>query len=127
MRKLSKIFRNAPRRSIAAVLIGALLIHMLVVGSTAIIQFEDRRWDVPAGVYAAPLELYAGLPIGAPNLSATLDQLGFQQVDDVAQPGHYSIEPERVTLWTRAFRFLDQVDPAAKYVLQNDGDGIRSL
>ena len=127
MRKLSRIFRSAPRRSIVAILIGALLIHMLVVGTTAIIQFEDRRWDVPAGVYAAPLELYAGLPIGAPDLSATLDQLGFQQVDDVAQPGHYSIEPERVTLWTRAFRFWDQVDPAAKYVLQFDGDGIRSL
>jgi penicillin-binding protein 1B len=90
MQELKQIFLGAPWRSIIAVLLGVLLIHMLVVGIGAIRQFEDRRWDIPAGVYAAPLELYAGLPLDAPGLSAALDQLGFQQVDVVARPGQYA-------------------------------------
>ena len=127
MHKLKQIFLRAPKRSIIAILLGTLLIHMLIVGTGVIRQFEDRRWNIPAGVYAAPLELYAGLPLDAPGLSATLDQLGFQQIDVVTRPGQYSLEPDRVTLWTRAFRFWDRLDPAARYTVQFGNGGIRSL
>lgn len=127
MTELKQIFLRAPGRWIIAVLLGVLLIHMLVLGIGAIRQFEDRRWDIPAGVYAAPLELYAGLPLDAPGLSAALDQLGFQQVDVVAKPGQYGLGPNRVTLWTRAFRFWDKVDPAARYTVNFGGGRIRSL
>jgi len=120
--KLKQIFLQAPKRSIAAIVLGVLLIHVLIVGISVIRQFEDRRWDVPAGVYAAPLELYVGVSLDERGLSATLDQLGFQQVVDVARPGQYSIEPDRVTLWTRAFRFWDRLDPAARYTI-HFGDG----
>ena len=125
--KLKQIFLQAPRRSIAVIVLGALLIHMLIVGIGAIRQFEDRRWDIPAGVYAAPLELYAGLPLDAPGLAAALDQLGFQQVDVVARPGQYGIEPDHVVIWTRAFRFWDRLDPAARYTVQFGNGRIRSL
>jgi len=127
MQELKQIFLRAPGRWIIAALLGALLIHVLVVGIGAIRQFEDRRWDIPAGVYAAPLELYAGLPLDAPGLSTALDQLGFRQVDVVARPGQYALEPNRVTLWTRAFRFWDRVDPAARYTVNFGGGRIRSL
>ena len=33
-------------------------------------QFEGRRWTLPAQVYAAPLELYAGAPFTAPLFEA---------------------------------------------------------
>jgi len=125
--KLKQTFLRAPRRSIAAMVLGAMLIHVLVVGIGVIRQFEDRRWDIPAGVYAAPLELYAGVPLDEHGLSASLDQLGFQQVVDVTRPGQYSIEPDRITLWTRAFRFWDQLDPAARYTLYFDDGRLRML
>jgi penicillin-binding protein 1B len=127
MHKVKQIFLRAPRRSIIVLVLSVLLIHMLFVGIGAIRQFEDRRWDVAAGVYAAPLELYAGLPLDAPGLSAVLDQLGFQQVGSVARPGQYSLEPDRVTLWTRAFQFWDKLDPAARYTVRFGDDRIRSL
>ncbi len=127
MHKLKQIFLRAPKRSIAALLLATLLIHMLIVGTGVIRQFEDRRWDIPAGVYAAPLELYGGLPLDAVGLAATLDSLGFQQVDAVTRPGQYQLELDRVTLWTRAFRFWDRLDPAAQYTVLFSDDRIRSL
>src|SRR5262245_38020011 len=42
-------------------------------------QFEGRRWDLPAQVYAAPLELYAGRALDVEDLAAELDRLGFAQ------------------------------------------------
>ncbi len=127
MHKLKRIFLRAPKRSVFAALSIALLAHMLYLGMGVIRQFDDRRWDIPAGVYAAPLELYAGLAINAPTLSETLDQLGFQRVDGVTRPGQYSATPERISLWTRPFRFWDRLDPAERYNLQFDNDRLLSL
>ena len=119
---LKQTFLRAPKRSIVVIVLGVMLMHMLVVGIGVIRQFEDRRWDIPAGVYAAPLELYAGVPLDAPGLTASLDGLGFQQVVDVTRPGQYSVETDQVTLWTRAFRFWDRLDPAARYTVHfSDG------
>jgi len=112
--------------SLALVLCAALL-HMLVVGTSVIRQFEDRRWDVPAGVYAAPLELYAGLPLGAPALASILDQLGFQSSAQVTRPGQYRLESGRIALWTRAFRFWDQLDPASRYVVRFSNGRIHTI
>ena len=43
---------------------------------TATSEFEGRRWDIPAQVYAAPLELYAGRALSAEDLVAELKRLG---------------------------------------------------
>ena len=127
MYKLKQLLLRAPRRSIAVLVLGALLLHMLVVSAGAVRQFEDRRWDIPAGVYAAPLELYAGLPLDAPGLSAMLDQLGFQPADVVTRPGQYHMMPGRISLWTRPFRFWDRLDPAAQYTVRFGDGRVRSL
>ena len=127
MHKLTHIFKRAPRRSIAALILLALLIHMLIVGTRVIRQFEERRWDIPAGVYAAPLELYAGLSLDAAGLAATLDQLGFQQTDAVTRPGQYAIAKNGLTLWTRAFQFWDRLDPAVRYTVSFGNGRIRAL
>jgi penicillin-binding protein 1B len=34
---------------------------------TATSEFEGRRWDIPAQVYAAPLELYVGRAPSCPR------------------------------------------------------------
>jgi len=54
---------------LAAVLYGLYLDHLVVK------QFEGRRWTLPAQVYAAPLELYAGLPLGLSGVEHELQRL----------------------------------------------------
>lgn len=127
MHKLKQLFLRAPKRCVLALLAGVLLVHMLVTGIGVIRQFENRRWDIPAGVYAAPLELYAGLRLDAPGLSAVLDQLGFQQAGFVTRPGQYGVAPDRVTLWTRSFQFWDRLEAAASYTVRFGADRVGGI
>src|SRR5689334_8951390 len=52
-------------------------------------QFEGRRWTLPAQVYAAPLELYAGLQLSAPALDNELARLQYREVPKLERPGTY--------------------------------------
>ena len=51
-------------------------------------EFEGRRWDLPAKVYAAPLELYPGRALAAEDLVSELKRLGYREDPRLARPGH---------------------------------------
>lgn len=70
-------------------------------------RFDGRRWNLPAHVYARPLEIYAGLPLSADRLVAELQRLGYRSVSKPAQPGTFRRVGGRVDLVTRPFAFWD--------------------
>ena len=71
-------------------------------------QFEGRRWTLPAQVYAAPLELYAGLPLDADDLEHELQRLQYRRVDRLDRPGTYRIQGSRLDIALRAAKFADE-------------------
>jgi penicillin-binding protein 1B len=134
--------RNATRRWLGRA--GLLL----VVSAAAIVvwldyrivsAFEGRRWDLPARVYARPLELAAGLPLSAAALEGHLKDLGYKAVSGEApRPGSYFRRGESFRILTRAFPFWDghqgalsaQVDLAAGAVRRlraADGETLGTL
>lgn len=71
-------------------------------------KFEGRRWDLPAHVYARPLELYAGLPMTVDALESEIQRLGYHYVTLRPQkPGTWRRLGNRIELVTRPFRFWD--------------------
>jgi len=56
-------------RVVAIVFLGTVL-YGGYLAWTATSEFEGRRWDIPAQVYAAPLELYVGRAVAAEDLVA---------------------------------------------------------
>ncbi len=86
------------------------------------LQFEQKRWSLPALVYARPLELYAGLPLSADELERTLRRLHYHAVGRVRGPGQYHRQGRRLTLQTRAFRFPDGPEASRRLRLRF-GDG----
>ena len=98
------LYQRAPRRFIAAVVLAAFAGYVLFLSIHVITAFEGRRWDLPAHVYAAPLELYAGAPVTSEELVASLRQTGYQQVPHIATPGEFAVDGDGVALWTRPFR-----------------------
>ncbi len=95
-------------------------------------EFEARRWDLPAEVYAAPLELYAGRRLGMTSLAVELRRLGYR--DDTGkggarppQPGHYRRQGATLELTTRAYRYEGEAETAKAVEIRFTGDTLTGI
>ena len=100
---------------------------MLYLDHLVVKQFEGRRWTLPAQVYAAPLELYAGLPVTLPELEHELQRLHYRRADRPDHPGTYHLAGERVELALRPARFADETRPAQRLTITAGAKAIESL
>ena len=75
-------------------------------------RFEQQKWNLPARVYAAPVELFVGAPVSFEQFVANLDLLGYEKVSTLNRSGQYAVTEERVEVATRRFKFPDAVEPA---------------
>jgi penicillin-binding protein 1B len=107
----------------AAVFIGALIHYDGKVAA----QFEGRRWTLPARVYAAPLELYAGLPLSPEALIIELERLKYAEAADLTRPGLYHRRRARLDIAVRPARFADEEQPAQIVSVSFAGDRIARL
>ena len=73
-------------------------------------EFGGRRWDLPAQVYAAPLELYPGRALAADDLVSELKRLGYREDPRLARPGTYRVALQRVEVSTRGFDFAGDTE-----------------
>lgn len=108
MKRASGTIRRRPWLVAASVVAIAFLAWIAYLSYDVTRQFEGRRWDLPAHVYARPLELYAGLPLSLEELEGELARLGYAEVAvRPAEPGTWRRLGERIELMTRPFRFWD--------------------
>ncbi len=70
-------------------------------------QFETRSWEIPARVYARPMELHSGEKLAPRQLLQELRFLAYRQVDDPSAPGTYTRNGDDIDLVTRPFIFWD--------------------
>jgi penicillin-binding protein 1B len=91
-------------------------------------KFDGRRWDLPAQVFARPLELYAGLDLTAARLEQELLRLGYAPVaGQPRRPGSFRRTARELSLVSRPFRFWDQRQPALALQVEFTGPAIRRL
>ena len=91
----------------------AVTFYVLYLDHLVTKQFEGRRWTLPAQVYAAPLELYAGLSLSGSDLEHELQRLQYRRVDRLEHPGTYRIQGGRMDVALRPARFADETRPAS--------------
>lgn len=85
-------------------------------------KFEGKRFELPARVYARPLELFTGKALAIEQLQLELQQLGYRKVKDAAQIGQYAIsngahQGAIITLYARPFEFWDGTQKPQKLEL----------
>lgn len=121
-------------RRIAGVLVKLSLVLLVLAGLGLIYldaqvraQFEGKRWELPAKVYARPLELYPQSPLTIAELKIELKGLGYQAVNKVSQPGEVEYAKRRVRVYTRGFDFPDGAEAAQVLLLEFDGNGVRRI
>jgi len=109
---------------------GGFVLAVLYAGFTAMTvgaQFEGRRWDVPAQVYAAPLELYAGRALAQDDLVAELRRIGYREDPRLPSAGTYRVGLGRMEISTRGFEFAGDKEPARLVSITFAGGRITSL
>ncbi|OTG81653.1 penicillin-binding protein 1B [Acinetobacter sp. ANC 4648] len=74
-------------------------------------KFEGNRWDIPAKVFARPLEIYANAPIAQNDFEQELKLLGYKNSNSYTQSGSYVTQGNSFYVHTRGFDFGDSVDP----------------
>ncbi|HSN51556.1 MAG TPA: penicillin-binding protein 1B [Woeseiaceae bacterium] len=121
------LFGRAPKRTAAGVLLVLFAVYALYLSISVIVAFEGRRWDIPARVYAAPLEIYAGIALTPAELSAALDQTGYLRVDEVRHAGEYALHDDRILLRTRSFQHWDALEPEQSAVIEFDAERISAM
>ena len=90
-------------------------------------QFEGKRWQLPARVYARPLDLFSGQQLASRALETELTLLNFRRVDKPQNPGEYTRNNGHFIIATRAFRFPDEAQPARTLHLQIENGHISEL
>ena len=90
-------------------------------------EFQGRLWSVPARVYAAPLDLYAGAPVGADELEAELRRLHYRAGDPAAGPGLYRRRGADFDLHARRVRFVDELREPERVAIRADAGAIAGI
>lgn len=78
-------------------------------------RFAGKKWELPARIYARPLELYAGLQLSPDRFERELSLMQYRQVPRIDAAGSFSRIDNAFTLFTRAFHFGDGLEPSRKF------------
>jgi penicillin-binding protein 1B len=110
--------------AIIAMVAGAWVVHLDRVVTK---QFQGRHWSVPARVYAAPLELYAGAPISADDLEEELRRVHYRPGDPAGGSGLYRRAGNAFDIHARRARFIDEQRDAQLVSIHADASSITSM
>jgi len=102
-------------------------VYVFFLGNLAKEKFASQKWELPARIYARPLELYPGLGLDAAGLMKELDLMQYRQVDRIDFSGSLSRSGNTFTLFSRSFSFEDGRTPAQKIRLTLQNGRVTSL
>lgn len=83
----------------------ALVLYLIYLDSKVTRKFENKKWQIPAQIYAQPLTLRMGFPIDKATLIDELQALNYRQVSKLTGPGEYTVSPKHLSVVKRAFDF----------------------
>jgi len=111
--------------ALVILVLGGLFVIYLDARITA--TFSDKMWDLPAKVYARPLELFVGAPVTADDLAYELKVLGYRSVASPRNRGEVSRNGNRFDLYTRGFDFPGEREPQRHVRVEFGGERVRGL
>lgn len=107
---------------------GLVMLGMYLVKLDDIIRdkFEGQRWDIPAKVYARPLELKVNQPLNMTDLVTELKLLNYK-TGDIKISGAYQAKGSEILIHTRGFHFGESVEPEQIISINIHNGQIKSL
>lgn len=109
--------------------IAGLVLSVLLVYLDAQVraQFDGKKWNLPAKVYARSLSLYPGLELTAAQLKAELEWADYKPSRAAQTPGTYARDGDDWLIYRRAFPFWDGSEPARHLTVDFSGTQISQI
>lgn len=107
--------------------LAALLGYCLYLDQLVKQQFEEKRYSLPARVYARPLEIYAGLPLSPDDLRRELKRLNYSEVRYPTSSAQYANNGDEVVLFSRPFEFWDGLQEGRRVRITFSGNKINRV
>ncbi|MCP4862785.1 MAG: penicillin-binding protein 1B [Alteromonas sp.] len=109
---------------ILLVLFGAYIIYL---DAQIKHHFSGNKWQVPAQIYARPLQLQKGEEITRKEVLDELKLLGYRRVNQIQGSGEYSVGQAAISIYRRAFHFPDGFQPLRQLTIRWNGARIASI
>lgn len=108
------------------VLATLLTAYIVYLDATITSSFEGKKWQLPARVYARPLELFEGLTISANELEQELKDLGYREGSST-RAGSYYRSGNKITLHSRGHIFWDGIEASQQARVTFEGNELTEL
>lgn len=95
---------------LAACVIG-LVVYLIRQDSIVRSKFDGQRWEIPAKVFARPLELYVGAAVDEKSVRDELALLGYKKDEHYQASGTYLESGNSLYIHTRGFNFGSSREP----------------
>jgi penicillin-binding protein 1B len=89
--------------------------------------FADKMWELPAKVYARPLELFVGARLTREDLAYELQVLGYRKVSALRNPGEIVQQGDRFDIFTRGFSFPGERETAQRVRVMTGVERVKQL
>lgn len=109
--------------SLISILLATFVVYILYLNERITERFEGRIWQLPAHVYARPLELFVGKTISTKQFLFELNYLNYQKIDQLPQQSaQYRHWKNTFEIKTRNFVFWDgnEKSRAVKVVIEDN-------
>jgi penicillin-binding protein 1B len=99
-------------------------LYMVKLDGVVRSKFEGKRWEIPAKVYARPMELFNGATVQPSDLKEELRLLNYRKSEGYQSSGTWTSAGDLVYIHTRGFDFGDSTEPEQVLKVTFDRTGI---
>lgn len=90
-------------------------------------RFSGNKWQVPAQIYARPLQIQNGQDLYLSEVQQELDLLGYRKVSKVTKVGEYQASKNSVVVYRRAFTAFWGPEPKRKLRIEINSNKVSSI
>lgn len=116
---------SRPMKKFRSLLLKLFLVSLVIAAGYLIFldarittTFTDKMWELPAKVYARPLELFVGADLKPDELAYELEVLGYRKVAHTRKPGQVARNRGRFEIYTRGFKFPGEREPSRRVLVE---------
>ena len=104
-----------------------LLFYLVYLDSKISKKFAGQKWQIPAQIYARSIELLPGKVMTQQQLVARLEALQYQRNPALSAPGQYSVSRNHVSVYRRAFVYVDGYQSEQLFSVEFNRSGINRI